>query len=105
MSTPIASPNHHRTQAVPYGSSVASAMVRTVTPFVALTIVESRAPPTTRASTDRTRSRAGVKPIRRTRNTPRTAASVLPTVMPAATPSDASLVALATNAPSATAGQ
>ena len=105
MSTPIASPNHHRSQADPYESSVAPASVTTVTPFVALIAVLASAPPTTRASTERTRSSAMLKPSMRTRKAPATAASVLPTVMPAATPTEASSVALATNAPSATAGQ
>ena len=81
----MASPNHHRSQADAYESSVASASVRTVTPFVALIAVLTRAPPTTRASTERTRSSAGVKPILATSSAPTTAASVLPTEMPAAT--------------------
>ncbi len=82
-----------------------SASVRTVTPIVALTAVLASAPPTTRARTARTRSRAIRKPSRRTSVAPTTASSVFPTAIPAATASDASLVAFATKAPTAIAGQ
>ena len=81
-----------------------SASVSTVTPFVALIAVLTSAPMTS-ASTERTRSSAGVKPIRVTSSAPTTAASVFPTEMPAATATDAALVAFAVNAPTATAGQ
>jgi hypothetical protein len=67
MSTPIASPSHHRSQADPNESSRAPAIVTTVTPFVALTAVLASAPPTTRARTARTRSSAMLKPSARTR--------------------------------------
>jgi hypothetical protein len=86
-------------------SSRSSASVRTVTPFVALITVLTSAPPTTSASTERTRSSAGVKPILETSSAPSTAVSVLPTEMPTATARVASLVALAAKAATATAGQ
>ena len=101
----MASPNHHSSQAEPYESSLVPASVSTVTPFVALIAVLASAPPTTRARTARTRSSAIRNPSRRTSKVPTTAASVFPTVIPAATATDASPVALATNAPTATAGQ
>jgi hypothetical protein len=102
---PMASPNHQSSQAPPYVPILSSARVSTVTPFVALITGLRTAPPTTSASTERTRSSAGVKPILATSRAPATAASVFPTVMPAATASVASLVALAVKAPTATAGQ
>ena len=76
-----------------------------MTPLVALIAVLTSAPPTTSARTERTRSSAGVKPILATSRAPTTAASVLPTEMPAATASVAPLVALAAKAPTVTAGQ
>ena len=105
MRSPTASPNHQRTQAVPYGSCLWSASVRTVTPFVAAIAVLRSAPHTVRAMTERTRSSSGRKPNRRMRAAPTTASSVLPTAIPAATPAEESLVTFATKAPTATAGQ
>ena len=101
----MASPNHQSSHAEPYEPCRSPASVSTVTPFVALTAVLMRAPPTARASTERTRSSAGVKPIAPTSTAPMTAASVLPTEIPAAIARVASLVALAAKAPTATAGQ
>jgi hypothetical protein len=105
ISAPTASPNHQSTHAVPYESGRWSAIVSTVTPFVAATAVLRTAPKTVSARTDRTRSSSGRKPMRRMSAAPTMGSSVLPTAIAAETAMEESLVTLATKAPIATAGQ
>ena len=105
--SPSASPTHHTRQVsgtCPGRTSPAASS--TATPSVALTVVLSAAARTTRARTSTSRSRPRwIRATRVRRATARTASSVFPMPMAIATQKEAPLHALATTAPSITAGQ